>query len=1012
MNTKLDRLSLEDEIRTIARSHKEPETIPASVYRIELNPQVNFRSASKIIDYLSDLGVNALYCSPYFQTVAGSQNNYNITDATRLNAALGSEQDYENFCGALKAKGMGQILDVVPNHMGIQGGSNNLWMDVLENGPSSLNAYFFDIDWTPKKQELRDKVLIPVLGAQYGTILEAQEIKLSYDNGTFSIHYWDSVFPVDPQTYPIILEFGIESLKASLDEQDETYLELLSVITGLRNLPPRTVRDVVMMHERAREKEIAKSRLAALLDRSEVLRVYVDQRVALFNGIKGDAASFDSLDRLLNEQAYRLSYWRVAAEEINYRRFFDVNELAAIRMEDRRVFDHHHELVLRLLAEGKLSGLRIDHPDGLYDPPAYFRNLQHARLCQKVEEALEKRGAVVDEETRVNIRSVLLEPEFLDYKPLYVVVEKILDRKELLPDGWSVHGTVGYGYLNNMNGLFVSPDAEKTLSDFYEKFSGQSIDLEELIYERKKYFAAFYMASEINMLAHQLNSLSEKNRRYRDFTLNNLTTALREVIACFPVYRTYIEPLSREVTESDQKYIHIAIEKAKSKHPALSPTILDFIKRILSLQTEDEFGVDRKWVREFIMRFQQLSSPIMAKGVEDTAFYIYNRLLSLNEVGGDPSRFSVSSAEFHKANQDKSRKWPYGFLTGSTHDTKRSEDARMRLNVLSELPEEWKKHVERWTRLNKKHKTLVKGRLAPDRNTEYLLYQTLIAVWPDYPLEQDYQTVFYDRITSYLEKAVREAKVNTNWWNPHAGYEQAVRDFIMNILKATKKNLFLESFKLFQGRTASLGMFNSLSALTLKLGSPGVVDTYQGTELWDYTLVDPDNRRNVDFDLRRHLMSRVKKIVALNVGRGSQVRELLRNRIDSLIKLYLLLQGLDARNRRNDLFLRGDYIPLPVEGAQQEHVVAFLRSYEDEVALVAAGRFFGSLDFKEDELPVGKRVWTDTRIVLPKDVKKETFIDYYTGHKLNVCHSEEKLSVSVDELFKFQAVAIALGEES
>ena len=953
--------------------------IPASVYRLQLNAQFTFRDAEKNLPYRQDLGVKALYFSPIFQAVPGSTHGYNVTDPNVINPELGGEAGLESLAAAASGCGMLLILDVVPNHMGINADGNLFWQDVLENGPASIYADVFDIDWEPEKRELHEKVLLPILGDHYGRVLEAQKIKLVFSAGGFCAEVYGSRhLPLAPDTYPMILETGMEDLGQRLPVDHEEHSEYCSIITAFRNLPSRLERDPLKIQERHREKEIAKSRLAKLTERSEAVRTSILSRLKVLNGTPGNPASFDALDRILNEQSFRMAFWRVAFEEINYRRFFDINDLAAIRIEQPAVFDLCHKLVFRLLLEGKVHGLRIDHPDGLYDPPAYFSRLQeqYRKLCPEAE------------------------------RPVYVTVEKILDRREPLPADWCVHGTVGYDFMASLDRLFVLPENAKAFDGLYEAFIGEKIDFERLVYEKKKQFALVQMPSEINSLSLRLDRISESNRRYRDFTRNNLAVAIREVIACFPVYRTYISPEADVVSERDQKYIQIAIERAKRKTPALPHALYDFLKDILLLKLAPELGHDEeRRYRDFILRFQQLTGPIMAKGYEDTSFYVYNRLISLNEVGGDPVQFGSSTAEFHRQNLERSKRWPAGLLSTSTHDTKRGEDARMRIHVLSEIPDEWKTQLTRWATANDKHKTELDGTAEPKRNTEYFIYQTLLGAWPEEGLQPGNREDFIERITQYTLKSVREAKIDTNWVNPNLPYEEAVSKFIRAILSGEGENPFLNLFLPFQKQVARHGVLNSLSATLLKIMSPGVPDIYQGSELWNFSLVDPDNRRAVDYDRYQNIKA---DLTRAQKG-GLPLSTMLEQGHCDWVKMSVTRTLLHLRGEFPDLFCGGEYFPLEVKGPREKNVVAFLRRQGERFAVVAASRFFTETLFGHEEPFLKLMDWKDTKILLPEEFKnRQELREMIKGDMMKTVTSDGVQALPCGSLFQSLNIALLM----
>jgi (1->4)-alpha-D-glucan 1-alpha-D-glucosylmutase len=935
--------------------------IPVATYRMQFNRFFTFQAARHWTSYLDALGVSDCYASPYFKARAESTHGYDIANHNALNPAIGTEEDYEAFVAALHEHGLGQILDIVPNHMGIGESSNTWWMDVLENGPSSLYAPYFDIDWHSIKDELENKVLLPILGQQYGQVLENGELVLRYEEGAFFLNYYQTELPINPRTYVEILDFPLEQLIETLGVEHEHVLEYQSIMTALGHLPPRTETERAKVVERHREKEIIKRRLSQLCGIAPDVRAMIAQTVQRFNGTRGDPRSFDLLDALIERQAYRPSYWRVAAEEINYRRFFDINDLAAIRMEYPEVFEAIHQLIMHLLAEGKVNGLRIDHPDGLWDPAGYFRRLQ-----ESYREIADERRAMIGERPSADgvdgAAPSSLAPRPSSAKLLYIVAEKILGRDEPLPDDWLIHGTSGYDYLNAVNGIFVDGAAERRFTEIYADFTGMRTRFDDLVYEAKKQIMHIAMASEINSLAHQINRISEHNRYFRDFTLNSLRDAIREVIACFPIYRTYIAAETDHVEPRDRTCIEDAIACGKRRNPTIDPSIYDFLRDILLLRYPATFDpAAREEQRTFVMKFQQCTGPVMAKGVEDTTFYIYNRLVSLNEVGGEPQHFGVSVAAFHQQNLERQRDWPAAMLATSTHDTKRSEDVRARINVLSELPDEWRNALTNWSRFNRRKKINLDGRLAPDRNEEYLLYQTLLGTWPFARLDATARAAYIERIQSYMVKAVREAKVHTSWLNPNTAYDEAVRVFVAAILEDSPANRFLVDFQALWRKVAHFGIFNALSQTVLKLCSPGVPDIYQGNELWDFSLVDPDNRRPVDYDLRAWLLGELMA----PADRAALARTLVDDREDGRIKLYLTHRALTYRRSHAELFREGRYQPLLVSAGANEQIVAFARSHGDAEVLVVAPRLLAKRLRDPAALPLGATAWGESALLVP-----------------------------------------------
>lgn len=985
--------------------------IPIATYRVQFNRHFTFTDASRIISYLHDLGISDIYASPYFKAKEGSLHGYDIIDQTTLNPEIGTEEEYNAFITELNKYGMGQILDIVPNHMCIESKDNVWWMDVLENGPSSVYADYFDIDWHPLKKELTNKILIPILGDQYGHVLEGQELKLTFEEGTFFISYCDDKFPLAPKTYINIVKHRIDYLENLLTSDNPHFIELLSIMTSLEHLPPYTETDSEKVAERYREKEIIKSRLRILYNTSPEIKSFIDDNIMLFNGIEGQPESFDLLDELLKIQAYRLSYWRVATEEINYRRFFDINSLAAIRIENPVVFEATHKLIMRLVSEGKVTGLRVDHPDGLYNPSEYFHKLQrncffHTRLYYserlKKEVALPYKKQELESEILKQYDEILYsDPQF---KPFYIVGEKILIKDERMPEDWPIFSTTGYVFLNTVSGIFVKTENAKAFDDIYAKFIKTKLNFQALVYEKRKLIMQVAMSSEINTLGHYLNKLSEKNRHTRDFTLSSLTAAIAEVIAFFPVYRTYVNPSG--VNDRDRRYVEHAISKAKRKNPAISGSIFDFLKDILLLNYHKNFDdEDKKECLDFVMRFQQLTGPVMAKGLEDTVFYVYNRLVSLNEVGGSPDRFGTSLETFHGKNIERIKFWPHALIATSTHDTKRSEDVRARINVLSEIPEEWRKRLITWRRLNKKKRPVVDGQSVPDRNEEYLLYQTLIGAWPIGQMNEMEYEIFKKRIKEYILKASREAKVNTSWINTNIMYEDALLVFIESIMNESSDNRFLKDFRAFQGKISQYGMFNSLSQTLLKITSPGVPDFYQGTEIWNFRLVDPDNRQPVDYPLRIKMLEDLKKRES-EIPLYELARDLTINKETGMIKLYMIYKALNYRKENRKLFERGEYLPLEVMGKREDNVCAFVRRIGNTRIISAVPRFFTKLIPQPTDLPFGEKVWGDSFIVVPIAEPGARYRNIFTDELLTARNYKDATALHLSEIFSNFPVAM------
>jgi (1->4)-alpha-D-glucan 1-alpha-D-glucosylmutase len=906
-----------------------PVPIPAATYRLQFHAGFTFDDAAAIVDYLHALGISHVYASSYFAAVPGSTHGYDVADPTRLNPEIGTDASFRAWVARLRARDMGHIIDLVPNHMGIAKSANPWWQDVLENGPSSRYADLFDIDWHPLKPELENKVLLPILGDSYGAVLERQEFTLRYEEGVFSLVYFDTTLPVAPGSYSCVLETDLEALMATLGDESNEAAEYLSILTAIRRLPGRGEPSRAARVERAREKEVIKRRLAVLTRESPVVRDHIARVVSLFNGTKGDPHSFDRLDDLLSAQAYRLAHWRVAAEEINYRRFFDINELAAIRMEDPRVFPRAHTLAFELLGQQLVDGFRIDHVDGLFDPGDYLERLQASART---------------------VRPDIYSAE----RPLFVVVEKILAPGEMIPD-WPTQGTTGYDFLAQLNGLFVDRQNEKSFNAVYENFARLRTSFREIAYRSKQLVLRLSMSSELNVLAHQLNRFSERNRHYRDFTLNSLTQAMREIIACFPVYRTYVNEREEPVNERDRRYIEHAVAEAKRRNPGRPRAVFHFVRDLLLKQADYILASERGEHLRFVGKFQQVTSPVTAKGIEDTALYNYNRLVSLNEVGSEPDHFGTPPAALHAWLQTRAARWPHALSATSTHDTKRSEDVRARLNVLSELPGGWKQAIARWARINRRARSTIDGLSYPSRNEEYLLYQTLVGTWPLRPMDERAEGQYLERIVQYMLKAMREAKIVTSWINPSERHEAAMVTFVKSIL-APDNAAFRDDFLPFQQRIARLGLYNSLAQLAVKIGAPGIPDFYQGAELWDFSLVDPDNRRPVDYCVRRRLFEAIRDV---------PFEELMTTPTDDRLKLAVSSRLLQFRLARPELFAFGSYEPLQAEGNRRDHVFAFARRHQDRTALVVVPRLVAGLVPDGDVPPVGERVWSDTRLRVP-----------------------------------------------
>ena len=937
-----------------------PTAIPGATYRLQLNSSFTFADAAATIPYLDSLGVTDCYLSPILAAQPGSLHGYDVTDPSRLNPELGGLESFLDLGRTLARHGMRIVLDIVPNHMCISDPGNLWWQDVLENGPSSPHARYFDIDWRPPREDLENKILLPVLGDQYGRVLESGLIRLAHRPGSFFLSVYDRQYPVAPRTWSTVLAPALAQVKADGVVSGEDLMEFESIVTALSYLPPRTETDEAKVRERQREKEVIRRRMKVIEDRNELIRRAIETAVDRINGRPGDSFSFNALEQFLASQPFRLSFWRVAADEINYRRFFDINDLAAVRVEDPPVFSAVHERILELIRGGWIRGLRVDHADGLYDPVQYFMDLQQAceGALRSVDAGASEGGAGTA-------------------KPFYIIAEKVLVGDETLRPDWVIYGTTGYGYMNQLNGLFVDPDQRQALLKVYHGFTGTPRTFRDVVYESKRLILRFAMSSEFNVLARRLDRVCQQHRHSRDFTLESLRFALLEVISCFPVYRTYIRPGMTKLDQQDQRHIRAAIREAADRNPAAGEDVFALIGSVLLL--EDPPGLTERQVRarrRFVFRFQQLTGPVMAKGLEDTAFYRHFPLASLNEVGGDPEVFGLRPESFHEAVRSRAERWPHGMLATSTHDTKRSEDVRARINVLSEIPALWHDAIRRWHIMLRNRRIRIGSTEVPGKNTEYFLFQTLIGAWPIGTLDAAGHRAFVRRIQDYMEKATNEAKVHTSWINPRRDYDDALRRFIEACLDTDAPNRFLEDFLEFVRPVVFAGMMNSLSQTLLKIAGPGVPDIYQGNEMWRFSLVDPDNRRPVNYELRRTALAGLD--AAETKDRDALLRGLFANPQDGRLKLFVTSRALRFRRASKDLFSYGSYDPVPAQGERAAHAVAFRRRTDSETAVAAVGRLFYRLG-APDRPPVGE-CWGDTWLVLGEALEAQSaYEDALTG---------------------------------
>jgi (1->4)-alpha-D-glucan 1-alpha-D-glucosylmutase len=955
-------------------NHPEPLTIPVSTYRLQFNKNFTFAEATELVPYLHRLGISHCYASPYLKARPGSTHGYDIIDHNKLNPEIGSHEDFERFIVELRRNGMGLITDIVPNHMGIMGSDNVWWLDVLENGQASSHASFFDIDWYPIKKALQNKILLPVLGGRYGDILEQQELKLVFDaiQGEFSIVYYQHRLPVDPQTYPFILNPQHPKSPDYFAADDPVFLEYQTINNSFSKLPLHTEITAEKIEERNRDKEVFKRHLARLCADNLSITGFITFRIAEVNRVAGDNSE---LHALLEQQVYRLAYWRAAGYEINYRRFFDINELAGLRVEDEKVFDAIHQFVLSLIQQGKTQGLRIDHADGLYDPVAYYH-----RLNKK-------------------IAAVLNAGTVSDTPPIYIVAEKIVANYEYLSSDWPIHGTTGYTFTHIVNSILIDSLSEKALTRTYARFIGHHQDFNELVYQAKRQVMTSALASELNVLANQLSKIADASSKTRDYTLISLWSALQEVVACFPVYRTYIN--SQIVSKKDSQYINWAIDQAKQRSQAADKTVFEFIRAILLMEHNTTVPAD---LLKFIMRLQQYTAPVMAKGYEDTALYQYNRLISSNEVGGDPRQMGSSVNAFHHFNLERIKKWPHTMLCLSSHDTKHSADMRARVNVLSEIPDLWQEAVLRWRRMNKFKKRKMSLAVI-SRNDEYLFYQVLVGTWPLTPLNDSEMINYQERIRNYMLKAVREAKQYTSWLNPNENYEQAVSQFVCRCLNISTSPGFLKDFTEFESRIRKPGLYNALAQSLLHLTSPGVPDIYQGHELWQFSLVDPDNRRPVDFSKNRELLSEMDATLAKpDLDRPLFITSLLSNMEDGRIKLFVLMQTLRFRHQHAALFRNGVYLKINIHGSGSDQLLAFARKDQHNFAIIVVPRLMAHI-LSDESL---HNIWADTWLEIPQEAPRY-YQELFSQNRVTAAPAEDYLQLYVQDIFELFPVALLFG---
>lgn len=886
---------------------------PVATYRVQFTKNFDFTRCQDILDYLAALGVSHIYASPIFRARPGSTHGYDVCDHREINPELGGETAFRALAAAAAKRGIGWIQDIVPNHMAVSG-ENRMLVDVLENGPSSRYYQSFDIDWDHPYESIKGRMLAPFLGNFYGRVLEAGEIAIGFDADGFFVRYYDLRFPLRIDSYVRLLTLGLGKLRAKIGRDSPDYIKLLGVLYTIKSLPAEDSKD-----ERYDQIFFVKQMLFELYEKSPPVRAHIVANLAQANGTaEEDEDRRALLESLLAEQYFRLSYWKVAGEEINYRRFFSINDLISLRVEDEAVFRQSHGKLFELVREGLFSGLRVDHIDGLYDPARYLRRL---------------REAVGD---------------------AYLVVEKICVAGEPLPAFWPVAGSTGYDFMNAVCGLYVDTTREMAFDRIYAGFTGRRQLPEDVVVWKKRRIIETHMYGDVENLARLINAVSSLDRQGFDITLRSTKRALTEVLAHFPVYRTYISPDA--IRPADIDYVRTAIRRAK-RHNADLAYELDFLERFLLLQYDANLSDEQKaqWTR-FAMRFQQVSGPLMAKGVEDTAFYVLNRLLCLNEVGGEPGRFGQTPQAFHEAMAARARQWPRAMSATATHDAKRGEDARMRLAALSELPDAWRGALAKFYRINLRRKTPLGDRPAPDKNDEYLLYQTLLGHYPDRPEDLP---GFGGRLAAYLVKAVREGKEHSTWLSPDLEYEKALTDFAAMLLDEAPDSAFMGVFLPLCRRLTRIGYAYGLAQVVLKAACPGVPDIYQGVECWDLSFVDPDNRRPVDFMVREKTLGELD--AAFSADPVALCHRLLASPEDGCIKLFTLWRALAARGADPELFTVGAYAPAAFAGSLAGNAFGFWRAFEGRTALAVVPWRIADLGAAQGAFVLGE-AWENTRV--------------------------------------------------
>ena len=945
--------------------------IPSATYRIQFNANFRFSDAEELVPYLHDLGITDLYASPRFKARSGSSHGYDVADPLRVNSELGTEQEFDRLTARLREYNMGLLLDIVPNHMAVST-ENPWWMDVLESGRESRYARFFDIDWQPQGPKvaelLNNRVILPILPDAYGRALVGQNIRVRFDDRGFFIQYASNRFPINPRTYSEIFALATELLGGKNKPKAH---ELEKFRLAADNLSRGDSESQNAIEESEKARAALKGELWRLYQNDDVIRKALDDALRKLNGVPGDESSFHRLDSLLSAQAYRFADWHLAPHEINYRRFFDINDLIGLRTEDPVVFSARHASIMRLIQEGKVSGLRVDHIDGLFDPLEYLERLN------SIPTSSEEGGGT---------------------SPIYTIVEKITCGSEMLPPEWPISGSTGYDFLNAVNAVFVDPAGYRRLEKSYREFAGLNLSFTDTWYFRNKDAMEQLFPMDVDRLTYRLAKLAAFWPRARDLPVSELIRGLKEITACLPVYRTYYRDVA--LRPQDQVFLQQALSVARDRTPseAVSSATWDFLREVFLAEVSFTTDLERDAWLDFIMRWQQFTGAVMAKGVEDTALFAHHSLISVNEVGNNPfhGQIEFGSRAFHEFNSRAVQSHPHTLNATSTHDTKWSEDVRARLNVLSEIPGEWQRRLTRWSNWNKAKKTSVGGHLVPTRNEEVILYQAMLGIWPAGCSKNMHGKELQQRIADFFVKAAKEAKTHTSWICPNEPHEAALRKFVCSITDDSGRNRFLDDFKVLQEKLAFYGIFNSCSQLILKMTSPGVPDFYQGNEIWNFRLTDPDNRQPVDFKKRMRML---RELRSRNIGPIPELlcQDLLNHWRDGRLKLYITACILQFRRAHHGLFSNGDYLPLKVQ-TKSEFVHAFARRSGQDWIVVAVPRLLTKIA-DTGTFPVGQKTWGSTALVLPSSAPRR-WVNVLTDESLTPKSRGTKLVMPLSDVFR------------